>query len=167
MAGSYVGEVRVWSGGELLARVPLRLRVWDFSLPKGRCIAAFLDPWRFVAERRYDDQAMRAVWPPFLQHLAEHRSAPLQPEAEPRRRWDDKGELVEIDFTPFDRAMEAYFGRYKLPVVVLPDFCLGYGHVPQETRFGKADEILSPAWKAKCTSYARAVAAPEGQGLER
>ena len=156
--GLYEGTVRVLTADRLLGSVPLRLTVRGFTLPEERSLAAFLDPWRQCVEKHYGKDKTAAVWPPFCEHLAEHRAAPLHPAGGgPTAAWDDQGKLTSFDGAPLDAALEAYWRDYRMPVAVLGTFTLGWGHLPRDNRFGKAADILSPLWQARCASYATAL----------
>jgi hypothetical protein len=156
--GRYQGEVQARTGERLVAAVPLRLTVRGFALPRERSFAAFLDPWRHCVEKHYGREKTAALWPSLCQRLAEHRAAPLHPAASgPTATWDDQGAIATFDCAAFDVAMEEYWRTYRQPMTVLGTFTIGWGHVPRDNRFGKAGEILSPLWQARCRSFATAL----------
>ncbi|HHX41737.1 MAG TPA: DUF4091 domain-containing protein [Armatimonadetes bacterium] len=157
--GEYRGSLRVQAGSRLLASVPVVLRVRSFSLPDERSLTAFGPLWKAHLVKHYGAEKTAQLWPTYLDDLAAHRLGALHPEASPVAKWDEQGALTHIDFTAFDRAMEEFFARYRMKYVTLGDFTIGYGHIPRNNRFGTAEEILSPLWKARCESYARALAA--------
>ncbi len=158
-AGEYRGEVRVLSGESTLAAVPVTVKVWDFTLPEERSLTAFCPLWRGHLEKHYGREKATRLWPAYLDYLAEHRLGDLHPEGSAAVKWAEDGSVASIDFTAFDKAMETFFGRYRMKQVVLGDFTIGWGHLPRDNRFGKVDEILSPRWRARCEAYARALAA--------
>lgn len=139
-------------------QLALRLTVRGFVLPEERSLAAFLDPWRQCVEKHYGKDKTAAIWPPFGEHLAGHRAAPLHPVGGgPPATWDDQGNLTSFDGAPLAAALEAYWRDDRMPVAVLGTFTLGWGHLPRDNRFGKAADILSPLWQARCSSYATAL----------
>lgn len=157
--GEYRGSVRVLAGRKLLATVPVALQVRSFALPEERSLTAFGPLWKAHLTKHYGVEKAEGLWPRYLDDLAAHRMGPLRPEASPVAKWDEKGALASIDFAAFDRSMEEFLARYRLKRVALSDFTLGYGHIPRTNRFGTAEEILTPVWRARCESYARALAA--------
>ncbi len=158
VAGEYQGTVRVRSGDEVLAEVAVGLTVWGFALPEQRSLSAFCPVWKGNLNKHYGRERTNELWPAYLENLAEHRVGMVRPEAAPKIKWDDEGAVASADFEAFDAAVEHFFNRYRLPQTTLSDFTLGWGHIPRNTRFGNAEDALSPLWRARCEGYARALA---------
>jgi len=156
-AGIYRGRIRVVTPSRTILSAPIRLRVWGFRLPASRSFSAFAPIWKEPPNVVYGTDLALKLWPAFLRDLAAHRLGPLHPESTPSARWNEDGSLESIDFERFDRAVESHFERFRFSRLVLGDFVVGFGHRPRDGRFGRADEILSPLWKKRMESYARAL----------
>jgi len=132
--------------------------VWDFALPEERSLTAFCPVWRGHLDKHYGQQRTAELWQAYLDNLAAHRVGMLAPEGRARVQWDEEGGLAQADFGAVERGLAGFFDRFRLKLTTLADFTLGWGHEPRDNRFGKADEILSPLWSARCENYARALA---------
>ncbi len=126
-AGDYTGELSLAADG-FSAKVPIRLHVWNFALPKRNHIETAFglsagNVWRYHQLKTEEDK--RRVFDMYLKCFAEHRISPydpapldpirvkFQPEAKPPR--------AEVDFSAFDpvfrRAVEEYhFTNFRLPI---------------------------------------------------
>jgi len=156
-AGDYTGAVCVLAADEELATVPISLHVWDFALPEDRSLAMWCPIWWGRMTPVYGEERTAELYPLFLQNVADHRAGQHRTREEPVVRWDDEGNVTEVDFTAFDAGFRTMVERDRLPIIEIPFFTIGYGHVPRNNRFGTAEEILSPLWRSKCEGYARAL----------
>ncbi len=148
--GDYLGAVEVVSGKDVIAKVPVKVRVWNFSLANPALTAAldFWPPWKTHP---------RDAWKPMTGKLekivVENRGGARWVES-PRPAWDADGNLRKVDYTEFDQSMEKAETLYKHRIFICRAFMLGYGHVPRKNLFGSETEILSPLWKKKILSFA-------------
>jgi len=120
-AGDYIGTVTLEADGIAPVRIPVKLHVWDFALPKVsflRTAYAYslkaLTRWHGVsgleAERKTLDLLNR--------DFAEHRIAPQEPVQ--YYDWDEEwsGGEVKIDFTEWDAGASKYLpglNSFRLP----------------------------------------------------
>ncbi|HUS79742.1 MAG TPA: glycoside hydrolase domain-containing protein, partial [Armatimonadota bacterium] len=158
-AGEYAGQVRVLAGERELASVPVRLHVWDFALPQQRSLAMWCPVWAGNLRQHYGRERADELMGAYLVDVADHRAGQHTVAAGPVVKWDEEGNVTSADFAAFDAALAELVARDRLPIFDLPFFTIGYGHIPRDNRFGKADEILTPLWSRKCEGYARALAA--------
>lgn len=156
--GDYTGAVRVMAGDRQIAEAPVELHVWDFALPEERSLAVWCPVWEGNLRQHYGREQTAELLPAYLQNVAEHRAGQQRMSANPVIEWDEEGNVTRADFAAFDAALEELVERDRLPIITLPVFTIGYGHIPRDNRFGKADEILTPLWRKKCEGYARALA---------
>ncbi|NLG54391.1 MAG: hypothetical protein GX542_01870, partial [Rhodococcus sp.] len=125
--GDYTGEVSLAAEG-FRASVPLKLRVWDFTLPERNHLATaygFRPDLAFEYHQVRTEADRRRVLDMYFQNFAEHRISPYDPvplddirveflpEADPPQ--------AKLDFTAFDAAMQRavethHFTTYRLPV---------------------------------------------------
>lgn len=144
-AGEYRGTVLLRADG-FSAAVPLRLRVWDFALPRQNHLAtAFgLDVgniWRYHRLKTEEDK--RRVLDAYFRSFARARISPynpapldpirvrLLPEADPPR--------AEVDFTRFDAAWRRAIEEYRFTHFMLPLEGMGGGtfHQRWEPKIGR------------------------------
>ena len=134
-AGDYQSRVRLQASGQTLASVPVRIHVWDFTLPDENHVAAIYDV-RFGPDRGVWGKPLDAVYPEIIRFLASRRLCPdtIRPAPVFRR---ENGKIA-ADFTDFDRAAEVYFDELKFPFAYTPWdlYLFGWGH-PPKTIFGE------------------------------
>ena len=153
--GIYEGKVKVLNQGKIIAEVPLKIRVWSFSVANQTLTAAF-DFWR--RNQKYPKEKQQAVQDAVEKMVVAHRGG-ARWTAMPSAKWDAEGNLTHVDFKPFDDSMEKFIRKYKHGVIVARMFMLGYGHIPRRNFFGTAKEILTSLWKKKVLSFAKSLSA--------
>jgi hypothetical protein len=136
VAGDYAGRVRLVAGGKTLAELPLKVHVWDFTLPDENHLKAIYDvrptgrgnPWGGPPEE---------VHRQMTEFLAARRLCPDKVWPSPKIRYANG--RVEADFTEFDRAADYYFNTLKIKHSYTPDcfYLFGWGH-PPAAKFGEA-----------------------------
>ncbi|NLF69441.1 MAG: DUF4091 domain-containing protein [Candidatus Anammoximicrobium sp.] len=145
-AGDYQGRVRLLSSGQTLASVPVRIHVWDFTLPDENHVAAIYDV-RFGPDRGIWGQPLDAMYPEIIRFLASRRLCPdtIRPAPVFRR---ENGKIT-ADFTDFDRAAKVYFDELKFPFAYTPWnlYLFGWGH-PPKTVFGERPYEGEPPFAA-------------------
>lgn len=144
-AGEYRGTVSL-RAQEFSAAVPLKLRVWNFSLPRRNHLAtAFgLDMGNIVRYHRLKtEEDKRRVLDAYFRSFARARISPynpapldpirvrLLPEADPPH--------AEIDFTRFDAALRRAIEEYRFTHFMLPLEGMGGGtfHERWEPKIGR------------------------------
>ena len=160
--GDYTGKLTLAAEG-WSAVVPLRLHVWDFTLPEQNHLeTAFgLSTHNiFRYHRLKTDVDKRRVLDMYMQNFAEHRISPydptpldpirvkFMPEADPPR--------AEVDFSAFDAAMARAIEKFHFTGFRLPIQGIGGGNYqnrrkPKIGRFG-AD---TPQYQAMFSSYVK------------
>ncbi|MGQ9523644.1 MAG: glycoside hydrolase domain-containing protein [Armatimonadota bacterium] len=175
-AGTYTGRIRL-SAGTWSAVVPVRLRVWDFALPKSPRItsALGLDPHAIQTYHHLDTQEELAqVWDLYMRNFADHRVSPYFPMAMAPIGVQVVNDSVKLDFDAFDRAAHRYldelgFTTFMLPIQGMPggtfhDRHLGSfaGHqqgTPEYERLmdqylkGLQDHLEQKGWLSKAYVY--------------
>lgn len=139
-AGRYDGRLHILGrngtteAGEKLV-IPYTIRVWDFTLPEERHLAAIYDI-RFGPGARLWGMEFGELYRAVVELMAERRLCP-------DRIWPDpvfrrQGDGVVADFEEYDRAARLYFRTYRFPVSYTPRilYSFGWGHVPR-TLFGE------------------------------
>jgi len=126
-AGDYEGVVSLKAEG-FEAEVPLKLHVWDFTLPDRNHLETAFGLSQSTINRYHQlktEEDKRRVWDMYLEAFAEHRLSPYDPvPMDPIRvhlKPDADPPTAEVDFSAFDpafeRALEKYhFTTYRLPV---------------------------------------------------
>ncbi len=159
-AGEYTGVVKLRAEG-FSAAVPLRLRVWDFALPRSNNLetAYGLDLGPIVRYHRLTSEAdKRYVWEKYLALMARSRLSPydpvpldpirvsFQPDADPPR--------AELDFEAFDREFARVIEKYHFTGYRLPVRGMGGGtfHARSEPSIG-AYGAGSPQFEATFADY--------------
>jgi len=116
-AGTYRCEMRITSGGTMIAHIPVEIEVYDFTLPDetGTETAYGVSVNRAYHGPLSDDQA-REVHDLYMQLCASHRISPYAPHTgagiETRVLGTDPPRPV-VDFTKFDAAMTRYLDEFK------------------------------------------------------
>ncbi|MEJ5252360.1 MAG: DUF4091 domain-containing protein [Chthonomonadetes bacterium] len=132
-AGTYNGTITFQTNRGRLS-VPLRVQVFDFSLPKETTLRSGFGLGAWEIERYHHlqtDEQKRTVWDLYMRSFAEHRIAPYSfyAYAPIHVRFEGEGEAkkVIVDFTEFDRAAERYLNEMKFNAFLLPIQGLGGG----------------------------------------
>lgn len=136
-AGLYRGEVTVLFQGKELARVPLEVLVWDFSLPREQHFTLTIPVWGGQMESMYPGSMDRRRWLAYLDFLLKHRIAPFPLDDEEMRFCYERGQryfclhCFPADHVPEDseRTMTQLALRWKgfpwsaraIPFVLLGD----------------------------------------------
>ena len=153
-AGQYEGRIRFWgqpdgasgganrpsSGGPggntakgncLLAEIPYRVHVWNFTLPDQPHLKAIYDV-RFGSGMKLWGKTQEEVYREVAEFLARRRLQPDAVRPEPIFRYKDG--RVEADFTEFDKAAQWYFGQLGLRHSYMPwhFYLFGWGHPPKK-----------------------------------
>ncbi|MCH5376138.1 MAG: DUF4091 domain-containing protein, partial [Planctomycetes bacterium] len=158
--GDYSGMVRL-SAESFAAEVPLRLHVWDFTLPERNHLETAFglsahNIWQYHGLKSDEDR--RRVLDLYLQSFARHRISPYDPtpldpirvrfvpDADPPR--------ADVDFAAFDAAMAKAVDRYHFTSFRLGVQGMGGGtfHARQEPRIGDYGEE-TPQYQAMFSSY--------------
>ncbi len=144
-------------------QVPLRLQVWDFTLPdRNRLETALgLSPDRiFQYHNLKTEEEKRKVLDLYFQSFAEHRISPYDPAPlDPIQvRWLPEADppRAEVDFSAFDRAAEQAFQKYHFNTFMLSVQGMGGGtfHERWEPSIGKFGEN-TPQYQAMFSSYVK------------
>ena len=158
--GDYSGKVTLKAKG-WSAVVPLRLHVWNFTLPERNHLeTAFgLNPHYINRYHRLKTDAdRRRVWEMYLDSFAEHRISPYNPapfdpigvkflpKADPPR--------AELDFTAFDAEMTRVLKKYPFTNFRLPITGIGSGscHGRREANI-EGFSNKTPQYQAMFSSY--------------
>jgi len=134
--GEYRTVFRFEAGGKTLVKVPVGLRVWDFTLPEKRHVAAIYDIRLGPGGKRFWGGSLEEVYPQIAAFMAERRLCADTVRPAPRIAYRDG--RVEADFAAFDKAADWYFSELKMPFSYTPwyFYCFGWGH-PPGLKFGQ------------------------------
>jgi hypothetical protein len=134
--GDYEGTLRVKTG-EATIQVPLRVHVFDFTLPDRMTLSTAFgfspgNVWRYhnlesESQRR---EVLRKYWQSYADHhISPYNPAPLDPiEIEWVHRDDPEQVKAKLDFSAWDRAVQRGFERYHFNTLRLPDRGMGGGN---------------------------------------
>ncbi len=148
--GIYRGLVEIRSENILLREIPVRLQVWNFSLQNATLTAA-LDFWRRY--QSYPKEQQEEIFRQVEEMVVNSRGGGRWL-TNPKPVWNDDGELLKVDYSKFDQSLQNAIEKYRHQILVARAFMLGYGHIPRNNLFGTDQEILSPLWIKKMTSFA-------------
>lgn len=121
-AGTYTGRVRL-SSASWSASVPLRLRVWNFALPRSPRItsALGLDASAIRAYHHLEtDEELARAWELYMRDFAEHRISPYNPMSLSPIGVQIVNGAVRLDFSAFDRAAHHYLDELGFTTFLLP-----------------------------------------------
>lgn len=147
-AGDYQGSLALQADG-FIANVPIRLHVWDFTLPSRNHLETAYglsvgNIFRYHGLKTDADK--RRVLDLYLQSFAEHRISiydptPLDPIGV-QFHTDKIPPTVEVDFSAFDQAMEQAVERFRITGFRLPIQGMGGGtfHERFEPKIGPFGE---------------------------
>ncbi len=161
-AGEYAGKLTLKTAG-WQAEVPLRLYVWDFTLPEQNHLeTAFgLSPgmvFRYHQVKTEEDR--RRVLDMYLRSFSEHRISPYDPTPMDhiRVRFLPKADppRAELDFSAFDPAMERAVREFHFTGFSVPIHGMGGGtfherYEPSLEGFGEN----TPEYQAMFSSYVK------------
>lgn len=127
--GDYTGRIIVTMDGRKTV-VPIRVKVWDFCLPKEthlKTAFGFYTSWVQRYHHFSDQDRLNEVIDAYLQDFARHRISPYDPFvlSPIKAQFDPVSLTVKIDFSQFDQAYEKYvegwgFNSFRLNVQGLP-----------------------------------------------
>ena len=160
--GDYTGSIALRAEG-WSADVPIRLHAWDFALPERNHLETALglsEGTIFRYHQLKTEAEKRRVLDLYFQSFAEHRISPYNPtpldpirvkfvsEADPPR--------AEVDFSAFDRAMQAAVEKYRFTNFSLPIQGMGGGsfHARHEPSIGSFGE-KAPQYQAMFASQVK------------
>ncbi len=162
VSGDYKGTLRVRADG-FSVDVPLRLHVWNFSLPdRNHLETAFgMSPsTAFQYHNVKSEQDRRRLLDMYFQSFSDHRISPYDPVPLDRIRTkfiaDTSPPHAELDFAAFDLAMKRAVERFHFSGYRLPIEGMGGGtfHGRYPPKIGEFDEE-SEEYQAMFSSYVR------------
>jgi hypothetical protein len=137
-AGRYEATVTLQALGGASITVPLRLRVFDFTLPDTThtetAYGVSLDN-RWHALSTEEDR--RTVWDLYMQNCRRHRISPYSPHARAPIQWQLNNGQVTLNFTNFDAAMTRYLDEFKFNgfnLAIVPSSLDGHARFTPEYR---------------------------------
>ena len=115
-AGVFTGFVKLFSGKEVLAEIPVKLTIWDFSIAE-RTLTAALDFWWRKYGYAKDKEEYRKQYEKIRKLVVEARGggrwlAPVQVS------FDAQGNLTKADYKNFDTSVKLYTDVYKQPIMI-------------------------------------------------
>jgi hypothetical protein len=133
LAGDYKGTLTVHTNRAKIT-VPLKLTVFDFTLPKSPTLRSGfgISAWNIKRYHHLQNVGQeKQVWDLYMRSFAEHRIAPYSfyAHAPIRVRFEGEGadKKVIVDFSEFDKAAEYYLGEMGFNAFVLPVEGMGGG----------------------------------------
>ena len=170
-AGDYAGTIELASKrksrfdrGAWQARVPLRVRVWNFALPKETRLKTALGLGLGNVKAYHNlttDEELAAVWDKYMQNFAAHRISPFWPMGPAHIGVEfDKSATpprVKLDWTRFDAAAARYLDEFGFNTFHLPLRGLGRGGHGKPWRGGEFGGFKqgTPEYAALWGDYAR------------
>jgi len=145
-------------------RVPLRVQVWNFTLPKETRLKTALGLSLGVVKQYHNlttDEELAAVWDKYMQNFAAHRIAPYWPMglANIGVKIDKSGAAprVQVDFTKFDAAATRYLDEFRFSTFMLQLTGLGWGGQGKPWHDGEFGGFKqgTPEYEALWGDYAR------------
>ena len=173
-AGEYLGRITVaWDGGE--AQVPLRLHVWDFTLPRDtHTRTAYGVSPDYSWHGAKGDAERERIFDLYMQDCAAHRISPYSPMSLHPIKWEivsgaktaaEKPEEIGVryDFSEFDRAAQRYLDEFRFTSFnfrCMPGSIAGYKRfTPGYNALHKAifgpmvEHLRQRGWLAKAYCY--------------
>lgn len=129
--GIYTGNLRILADDIPVADIPVRLNVWNFTLPEQPTLLSVLNPWPHRITAIYPDNAeLRAKAYRQVRELTIDAHGVWLCRRKPEIEWDKDGNIVKFDTTAFDRELEEYFRqtRAKLAINSFARFGVGGAH---------------------------------------
>ena len=110
-AGNYEGEVRVLSGDNVLALIPVRLHVWDFAIPTQRNVATSYgfslgSIYTYHGGPSPDEETKARLAQNYEFEVHRHRMDYTTHKVGLSFQFDENGELLPVDYSAYD----AYIG---------------------------------------------------------
>ena len=137
-AGIYSGKIQVLHKGQVLREIPLKMQVYDFTLPETTSMIALYvlrySERYWMGREKTSEEWKIAIW----ELMKKHKLSPKAIQPEPIFSLVD-GEVV-ADFTEFDKAAEIYFNEMKFKESYSPHrmfYVFGWGRTPGH-KFGEA-----------------------------
>jgi len=165
-AGDYDGCIRLYHGmgrgRACVATVPLRVHVFGFAMPEKRHFTAWLP---FTTRRglglMYESlgkskEEVEAIYGRFVRNYVAHRAG-LRYIAPGVRFKEGSAEIERLALDAYEKELRHFFDDLRVPHVQCRAFNIGAGHVLTPQPFGTPDEVLSPLWRARYRSLARAI----------
>ena len=146
------------------ANVPLRVRVWNFALPKETRLKTALGVSVDAVKAYHNltsDAELAPVWDKYMQNFAAHRISPYWPmgRANIGVRFNKTASppRVELDFTAFDTAATRYLDEFGFNTFRLPLSGLGWGGQGKPWHDGEFGGFKqgTPEYEALWGDYAR------------
>ena len=150
-AGVYKSAVRLYSNKKLLAELPVKVTVRDFSISERTLTAAWDFWWRKYG---FNKQNYKNEYEKLRKMVIDARGGGRWL-ASPRATFDAQGNLLKVDYSDFDNSVKLYTAVYKQPLLIARCFMLGYGHKLQKNFFGSAQDIMTPLWQKKMLNFAK------------
>jgi hypothetical protein len=137
-AGVYEAALTVGADGLAPFAVPVRLRVFDFTLSD---VTHTETAYGVSLDNRWHNltnEAQRvAVWDLYMQNCRRHRISPYSPHARAPIQWSLQGGQFSHDFTAFNAAMTRYLDEFKFNAFnldIVPSSLGGYARFTPEYR---------------------------------
>lgn len=129
-AGTYRGTVKITANDQLLAEVPLSVKVRNFELPTTPHMRNFFYLWaNQPTYRMHDKRPLDEVVANFEKLFKEHRMVGNQAKHPPKVEWEIKdGNLVITGFEEFDAAISRWYADGMRYFVTPPLNFLGHYH---------------------------------------
>lgn len=122
------------AGDGLNIELPIKIQVWNFTLPEELKFAAVYD---YRSSSRYDAIGKHTDIKDFFKIMREKKMCPNSVAASPVFKKDEDGN-VTVDFTSYDKAAEFYFDEMGFPVSYTPGFFYAFGWAyPLKSIFGE------------------------------
>jgi hypothetical protein len=152
-AGEYRSTVRLNAEGKTLAKVPVCVRVKNFTLPDENHVAAIYDV-RATTRKGLWTGPKDELWNRLARFMHDHRLCPDRIGVAPKIEYVN-GRVV-ADFTEFDQAATVYFDQLKFPFSYTPAmfYMFGWGHPPAK-KFGQLPYPGDPPYEGADRSQLR------------
>jgi hypothetical protein len=112
-AGEYEGELTVTSDTLAPITVPVRLRVYDFTLPDTTHTKTAYKVWLDNDWHKLVNlEQQRTVWDLYMENFRRHRVSPVYPQEFSQLGWTVSGETITLNTGAFDEAMERYLDEF-------------------------------------------------------
>ena len=164
-AGLYLGAIEIEAQGwSEPIRVPVQLRVFNFTLPDFTHTRTLYDvaiPSRWHGPL---NEAQRAqVWDLYMENFRRHRVSPQMPQRYAPLRWSWGAGQFVYDFADYDRALTRYLDEFGFSSFVFMDepwtlfgfsrFQPGYNSLFTLLMSGIAEHLRRKGWMEKACAY--------------
>ncbi|MFA6665455.1 MAG: glycoside hydrolase domain-containing protein, partial [Armatimonadota bacterium] len=124
-SGTYRGNIKLMSGSQEIASVPLELRVRSFALPDTPHLRTYFYGQANASYREFDNRPAGVINENIQKLLQEHRMTGNQAQWPPRPKWKiEDGKLTVTDWTEFDTRVEKWHSEYGMRNVPAPVFTM-------------------------------------------